>query len=271
MKKLYKPVTTLLILLLLYLFYYIFDKDSISVPVKGDFRDHFIFGEPIVKKGELFKYTGYYSSYNYDRLSPNYVAYKLKGDWVNSPKAYEKRNFKVDKRLKKSAKNSDYKKSGYDRGHLARQADMRGRGEKCEKEALFFTNISPQKPQFNRKIWLALEDAVQKWAINYDSLWVITGPCYDENIEYTKTGSELEVPDKFFKIIGRIDKKEEIKELKTISFLIDQDDESRNLELYIVSIDSIEHLTNIDFFHLLNDTEEDLIEKDIGEIWKPYR
>lgn len=49
----------------------------------------------------------------------------------------------------------DYKGSGYDRGHLIASADRRETDVK-NSETFLLTNMSPQKPKFNRGIWKIL-------------------------------------------------------------------------------------------------------------------
>ena len=47
-----------------------------------------------------------------------------------------------------SAELSDYRNSGYDRGHLAPAADMKNSSISMS-ESFLFSNISPQDPSFN--------------------------------------------------------------------------------------------------------------------------
>ncbi len=41
------------------------------------------------------------------------------------------------------------------------------------------SNIVPQKPTLNRTVWRLLEERVAKeYAMNFEELWIITGPVY---------------------------------------------------------------------------------------------
>ena len=51
-----------------------------------------------------------------------------------------------------SASLADYRKSGYDRGHLSPAADF-AFDEKAMSETFFMSNMSPQAGSFNRGIW----------------------------------------------------------------------------------------------------------------------
>jgi endonuclease G len=69
---------------------------------------------------------------------------------------------------------SDYTNSGFDRGHLAPAGDMKW-SETAMDESFLMSNISPQKPAFNRGIWKKLEEKIRSWAIENDSIIVVTG------------------------------------------------------------------------------------------------
>ena len=43
-------------------------------------------------------------------------------------------------------------------------------------ESFLLTNMSPQAPSFNRGIWKRLEEQVRFWAIEKDSILVVSGP-----------------------------------------------------------------------------------------------
>ena len=77
--------------------------------------------------------------------------------------------------------NKDYLKSGYDKGHLAPAADMKY-STTTMKESFYFSNMSPQKPEFNRGIWKELEEQVRNWAQIYDTVYIVTGPILSDNL-----------------------------------------------------------------------------------------
>jgi endonuclease G len=74
----------------------------------------------------------------------------------------------------KSADYRNYKKSGYDKGHLCRAGDRNFNKEAFD-ETFYTSNISPQKHDFNSGIWNTLEQKVSYWAIKYESIYVVTG------------------------------------------------------------------------------------------------
>ena len=66
-------------------------------------------------------------------------------------------------------------------GHLAPAGDMKW-SKKAMSESFLLSNITPQHPDFNRGIWLDLEELSRKWALYYGSLLIAAGPLYDNKI-----------------------------------------------------------------------------------------
>ena len=58
----------------------------------------------------------------------------------------------------------DFGKKGYDRGHLCASADRLYRQE-ANDQTFYYTNMSPQRNNFNTGVWLALEGQVQSWGV----------------------------------------------------------------------------------------------------------
>ncbi len=54
----------------------------------------------------------------------------------------------------------DYKKSGFDRGHLAPAADHKD-SQEAMKETFLLSNMSPQYPRFNQGYWSHFEKYVR--------------------------------------------------------------------------------------------------------------
>ena len=71
---------------------------------------------------------------------------------------------------------ADYRRSGYDRGHMAPNKDM---GDTITQGACFtLANMIPQNPQNNRNIWEGIEEAVRSYALDHGGVFVITGPIF---------------------------------------------------------------------------------------------
>jgi endonuclease G len=119
-------------------------------------------------------------------------------------------NFRSDYRVPQMfrADLADYRNSGFDRGHLVASANQR-EVEIQNSETFLLSNMSPQHPDLNRKIWKDLEGAVRelndKQSI-YET-YVLSGPIFDFNKIVVTIGSEdsngvtLPVPHAYFKSI----------------------------------------------------------------------
>ncbi|MFT5055547.1 MAG: endonuclease G [Pseudoalteromonas distincta] len=72
-------------------------------------------------------------------------------------------NFRSDFRVPEhfQADKVNYKNSGLDRGHLVANANQQD-SQLRNSETFLLSNMAPQQPDFNRKIWKQLEDAVRK-------------------------------------------------------------------------------------------------------------
>lgn len=206
-------------------------------------------------KDQIITHTGYSLLYNETHEQANWVAYELTKEETN--KLYERTDkFIVDPRVKTgTAGNKDYEGSGYDRGHLAPASDM-GWSAATMSESFFYSNMSPQRPSFNRGIWKKLEEMVRTWAIENSSVYVVTGPVLSDGLQ-TIGANKVSVPNYYYKVV--LDYREP--NIKAIGFIIPNSGSQEELQYYAVSIDSVETITKIDFFPLLQDEQEALIEK----------
>ena len=213
-------------------------------------------------KDQVIYHIGYTLLYNEDHEQPDWVAYELTVEEV-AGSFKRKDRFRSDPNIKtKSASLADYKGSGYDRGHLAPAADMKWSKEAMS-ESFFMSNMSPQKPGFNRGIWKKLESNVRKWAVENGSIYIVTGGVLKGRLQ--KIGlNEVSIPEYYYKVI--LDYRRP--EIKGIGFIIKNQKSNDPISNFAVSIDKVEEVTGIDFFHTLPDAIENEIElKYDMEIW----
>ena len=95
---------------------------------------------------------------------------------------------------------SDFRGSGYDRGHLCASAD-RLNSKDCNEQTFYLSNMSPQIGRFNQQDWVDLEGLVQNWGRSNtfrDTLYVVKGGTIrdDQILRYTKSG--MPVPKYYF-------------------------------------------------------------------------
>lgn len=208
---------------------------------------------PMLKCNEnIIHYTGFSLSYNETYEQANWVAYELRAEETTST-IKRTNQFKPDTNIKTgSATHADYSKSGFDRGHLAPAGDM-GWSVESMYDCFYYSNISPQLPGFNRGIWKKAEELTRRWARDYKRIYIVTGPVFTEDMP-TIGPHKVAVPSYFYKVILDFDN------LKGLGFIIPNASSLAALQNYVVTIDSVEKLTNIDFFPLLPDDQEEKIE-----------
>ncbi|PQJ77424.1 DNA/RNA non-specific endonuclease [Polaribacter glomeratus] len=248
------------ILLIIVLSYYLYqDKKESFSSDKTDTSEHFINDGfnylPTSTTGVIINHEGYNLSYSEKHEQAEWVAYSLEKNeivYTNRKRPY----FIEDPKIKtKSADWRNYKKSGYDKGHLCPAADRRA-SEESYNETFYTSNITPQNHGFNAGIWNELEQQTRYWAKKYNRIYVISGGVLVDNLR-TIGSEKVAVPNQFYKILLDYT----APEIKTIAFLIPHKNSNQPLQEFVVSIDEIEQLTGIDFFPNLPDDLENKLEK----------
>ncbi len=238
------------------------EEQHVTIPI--DVEDTTTTQEPLIydqlelpafsKSDAIVRHFAYTLCYNETHEQAAWVAYELTADEII--KRYDRTNrFIVDGAVKSnSADDRDYKKSGYDRGHLAPAGDMSWSATAME-ESFYYSNMSPQDPSFNRGIWKKLEEQVRSWAGELGTVYVVTGPVLKGEMS-TIGHNSVAVPNYYYKVIlDNIGKSP-----KAIGFIMKNEGAKGSLSNYAVSIDSVERFTGIDFFPSLSDKTEQRVE-----------
>lgn len=200
-------------------------------------------GIPQESDAKLYRKSGFILSYNEEFEQADWVAYILTRDMLSNSTFQRSNNFKTDTSISSlSANINDYRGSGFDRGHLAPAADMSW-SEAAMNESFLLSNISPQPPGFNRGVWKRLEEKVREWAVKNDSIYIISGPVLT-NIDSLIGDNRVGIPKQFFKVIVDIS----YPTYKGIGFILGAASSNNSLYSFAVTIDSIEHIINYDFF-----------------------
>ena len=93
----------------------------------------------------------------------------------------------------------DYRRSGYDMGHMAPNADQSWHPQ-VQKESFYLSNAAPQLPNLNRGLWRELEAVVRSWAYDRGNLTIYVGSIYNANSP-TIGVNRVVVPTAFYKIV----------------------------------------------------------------------
>jgi endonuclease G len=219
------------------------------------------------KTGQVVKHMAYALCYNEEYEQASWVAYRLTSGMCEKGGEERTDNFRADKEIKTgSATPDDYKKSGYDRGHLCPAGDMCW-SEQSMSESFYMSNMSPQAPQFNRGIWKTLESDVRLWALRFGELYVVAGGVLKDSLPVIGE-NKVAVPKLFYKIV--LDVKSPQK--KAIAFVMPNEGSKNSVFAYAVSIDSVERLTDIDFFPALPDSLENNLESHLNvDPWSTFK
>ncbi len=160
----------------------------------------------------------------------------------------------------------EYDGFGYDRGHLAPSADFRW-SEKALSESYFYSNMSPQRPEFNREGWAELEGALRAYIFrNPESqLYVVTGPILEAGLPVIERSiNKPSIPEAFFKVALDLDKQ------LAIGFIIPNQEVAYPLQSYAAPVDEIEQKTGLDFFNQVEETLENQLEARVDiQAWFP--
>ena len=135
----------------------------------------------LFRSGVIIHHSGYSFEYSEKHEQARWVAYQLTASETH-PIVGRSNHFIPDDHVATgTATESDYKGSGYDRGHLAPAADMEW-SETAMRESFYFSNMSPQVKGFNEGIWKKLEEQVRDWAALYDTLYVVTAGVLNDSL-----------------------------------------------------------------------------------------
>jgi endonuclease G len=246
-----KPVFTILVVLAFFVSYGFFYKTTNStnpLPLET----------PRLQAGESYvHHLAYGFVYDETHEQAKWIAYCLTKKEASGT-IERSDNFEEDPLVSSgTATDGDYAKSGYDRGHLAPAADMRW-SVKTMEESFYYSNMSPQLPAFNRGIWKKLEEKVRDWAVNLDSVLIVTGPILTPNLP-SIGANKVSIPAYYFKAI--VDFKGP--KSKGIAFVMPNQGSKLPLMEFAISINELEKLTNIDFFYQIEDKLESTLESTV--------
>lgn len=218
-----------------------------------------------ISHDKIIKYRGFTVSFNSDFLIPNWVAYELTAAETDGPYTRKGKDFQMDPSAGVlQADAYDYKGSGWSRGHMAPAGDFKW-DDAAMWDTFYYTNCCPQDVNLNNGSWNALENRVRSWARQFGCVSVVTGPIVGQNKGGRIGAHGVLVPDAFFKALlvstnGTY---------QGIAFVMFNNSSPQRIQESYLSINELEDLTDIDFFHELEDTTEERVEGTVNlDFWK---
>ena len=296
MKHFYE-ICTLLILVAIVASYAARANSSIAAAVL--IEEHVYGGLPVSAAPAyetIFTRTAYIVCYNSQQRVPEWVAYHITPDYLNTPQRDGRfKSFYEDPGVDNPVKPLDYEglfdnpAKGYVRGHLAPYkiagGDRDGDGlyanldpsksdnydEDTIREINYMSNVVPQYREFNEfGLWRELEAKIQNdWVSDRGmDLWIIAGCVLGlGSFDVVGPESNIQVPAMLYKIVLKKTPNPLI-----LAFLFPQQREKHgHIEDFLVSVDAIEALTGIDFFPSLRDSTQAAVErKDTFLNWRCF-
>ncbi|XP_053137727.1 endonuclease G, mitochondrial [Hemicordylus capensis] len=219
------------------------------------------------RSGELTKYglpglsqvrsrESYVLCYDPRSRSALWVVEQLNADELNGPADRRGCEFLEDDSVHPyhRASNEDYRKSGFDRGHLAAAANHK-RSQRAMSDTFYLSNIAPQNPDLNQHAWNNLEKYCRGLTRTNKNVYVCTGPLFLPRkeadgkmyVKYQVIGkNQVAVPTHFFKVLI-LEKREGGIELRPYVMPNCPVDEKTPLERFLVPIESIERASGLLF------------------------
>ncbi len=170
--------------------------------------------------------------------------------------------------------NSDYSRSGFDRGHMAPAKDFSALGAEAMSDSFLFTNILPQRPESNRFSWGSLEALARSWAKSRGEIYSLSGPIYADGQALAFIGkSRVAAPTHLFKVL--IDPRRG----EAIAFVLPNGDLGVSasprdyskwrsiLAARVVSIRQIESWTGLNLHSRLTPESAEMVESSPSPIW----
>lgn len=221
------------------------EKILLPAPLKG-------------RSEQILRRTGYIVSYNKDLKIPNWVAWHLTADRLKGPGKRKGVEFHPDVEVNGVKVDTyDYMQSGYDRGHMCPAGDNKF-SQLAMDESFLMSNICPQIPNLNRGDWNEMEIQCRNWAKEYGDVYIVCGPVFYRQKHKTIGQHQVTVPEAFFKCVLCLSGGKPW----AVGFLYRNVTGNHPKSYYVNSVDEVERVTGMDFFHGLEKKIQDRVEKE---------
>ena len=211
------------------------------------------------QSSQLLCREGYAAGYNYDTKVSDWVSYRMTAASAQG-QVPRKDAFAEDKEVPVQfrATLSDYKGSGYDRGHQAPAADMRSTANTM-KQSFLLTNMTPQLPALNQGL---AHPGGEDPAVGHHLQERAGDHRPHLHPPDGAIGNGVTVPHAYYRVVMDLAGK------RAIAFILPQENVSASrLADYVVTVDEVEEQTGLDFFTELPDEQEEAMESRLSAMW----
>jgi len=189
----------------------------------------------VVTYYKLLPYNEYLKSiikigFNNNAKGPSFVWYRLSKNTVNKKNIVKRHDFKEDVRLENRFRvtDDDYRKSGFDRGHLASDASF-DYSDTALDDVYIYSNIVPQKHKLNAYVWGGFEKYARYITLKLKYAYVVNLVVYSNDT----IGANVKVPKVMYKVI--INNKNKFLRI----FKVKETDTKKGLKRYEISYDKL--------------------------------
>lgn len=185
-------------------------------------------------------YEGFALNYSGISKTSLWVAEKLTRERL-ATKIQRNNNFHEEERLPVQVRAllTDYRGSGYDRGHMAPSGDMAT--ETSQFDSFSLANMIPQNSDNNQNTWRNIEESTRSMVKKYQlDAYVVTGPAYlNKTVKYIQKGHSVLVPSHVYKAVY-------FPKVGMASVYLSKNDDSRQVQM--ISVCELEEKVGINIF-----------------------
>lgn len=225
----------------------------------------------------LLEKEEYTMSYSRDKGTANWVSWHLDEAWLGD--APRQNSFRADNTLPAGwyqVNQNDYSLSGFDRGHMCPSAD-RTLSVDDNSNTFFMTNMIPQAPRNNQTGWANLESYCRSMLAGGYEIYIISGGYGiggDGSAGFASyiANGNVQVPSNTWKVIMILgDGDDDVNRVTTSTRVIAIDmpnsqSVSTDWTQYKTTVDDLEMKTGYDFFSLVPDNIENVIEASVDAV-----
>lgn len=192
---------------------------------------------------EILEKSYYTIGYNNGHRQPEWVSYRLTKPLMDQPGLSHNENFTEDLDI---AGNypifPDYRRTRLGALQLVSPAEM-GWSMIATRETFLSSNICPQDTSITNGVWQELTRQSQQWAIDKEALHIVSGPVFQGRTR-SFGRNRISIPSHFYKVLLDFTPPK----LQGVGFIIPNRATELSLRRFMVSIDSVEAFTGMNFF-----------------------
>lgn len=215
----------------------------------------------------VLRNQAYIVGYSEERRDPLWAAYHVFGAAGPVHEERPRGSFLTDNRTQARTTHHDFTGSGYDRGHMAPNFAIATRfGPEAQLETFLLSNICPQAPALNEKVWVHIEKQEINYANRLGDVWVVDGPVFDDlsGGPTRKLRTGITVPSSFYKIV--IENHTGVPRI--FSVIMPQTVKGTELpQQYLTSVRTIEEKTQLEFLWTLDPATQRTLKEKTWPMW----